>query len=68
MDGPPAAASVAVVGCGRWGGNLVRTFASLGALRAVVDTDLAAARRAAASAGVPARGLDDVLGDRSVDA
>ena len=68
MDGTPGAAGVAVVGCGRWGANLVRTFASLGALRAVVDTDPAAARRAAASAGVPARALDDVLGDRSVDA
>lgn len=30
---------VAVVGCGRWGKNLVRNFAELGALRIVCDTD-----------------------------
>ncbi|AKG53557.1 oxidoreductase [Dehalogenimonas sp. WBC-2] len=30
-------ANIAVVGCGYWGKNLVRNFASLGALRSVVD-------------------------------
>ncbi|HVM04119.1 MAG TPA: aminotransferase class I/II-fold pyridoxal phosphate-dependent enzyme [Acidimicrobiales bacterium] len=59
---------VAVVGCGPWGRNLVRTFARLGALRAVVDVDPTAAAAAAELGGVPARTLDEVLADPSVDA
>ncbi len=34
---PDQTGSVAVVGCGYWGKNLVRNFADLGALRAVVE-------------------------------
>ena len=34
---------VAVAGCGAWGRNLVRNFAALGVLRAVIDVDRAAA-------------------------
>jgi UDP-2-acetamido-3-amino-2,3-dideoxy-glucuronate N-acetyltransferase len=34
------APSVAVVGCGYWGKNLVRNFAALGALQAVCDADV----------------------------
>jgi UDP-2-acetamido-3-amino-2,3-dideoxy-glucuronate N-acetyltransferase len=59
---------VAVVGCGPWGRNLVRTFARLGALRAVVDLDAAAAAAAARLGGVPARTLDQVLADPAVEA
>ena len=33
--------NIAVVGCGRWGKNLVRNLAALGALRVVCDTDAA---------------------------
>ena len=65
---PPAAPGVAVVGCGPWGTNLVRTFAALGALRSVVDIDPAAAGAASAAGGVPARPLDEVLTDATVDA
>lgn len=36
---------VAVVGCGYWGRNLVRNFASLNALTAICDTDAAAVER-----------------------
>lgn len=57
-----------MIGCGRWGANLVRTLSSLGALRAVVDTDLAAARAAATSTGVPDLPLEAVLADPAVDA
>ena len=39
--------SVAVIGCGRWGKNLVRNFASLGALAAVCDIDGDLAAKAA---------------------
>ena len=59
---------VAVVGCGPWGRHLVRTFARLGALRAVVDLDPTAADAAAELGAVPARPLDEVLADPSVDA
>jgi UDP-2-acetamido-3-amino-2,3-dideoxy-glucuronate N-acetyltransferase len=38
---------VAVVGCGQWGRNLVRTFHALGALRYVCDLDPAALERQA---------------------
>jgi UDP-2-acetamido-3-amino-2,3-dideoxy-glucuronate N-acetyltransferase len=59
---------VAVVGCGNWGSNLVRTFSDLGALRAVVDTDRTAARAASSASGVPALTLDAVLADDAIDA
>jgi predicted dehydrogenase len=66
---PPSAGeppSVAVVGCGAWGSNHVRTFKALGALGAVADASPAAAEAAAASADVPARGFGDILGDSSI--
>lgn len=59
---------VAVVGCGYWGRNLVRSFAELGALVAVVDTDPDNAAALAAQHSVQARTLDDVLADESIHA
>ena len=32
--------NIAVVGCGYWGGNLVRNFGELGALHTICDTDI----------------------------
>lgn len=58
---------VAVVGCGAWGRNHVRTFKALGALGAVADAAPAAADAAAESGGVPARGFNDILGDSTID-
>lgn len=66
---PPAAGAtprIAVVGCGAWGRNHVRTFMALGALAAVADASPAAARAAAESTGVPARTLGDILSDSSI--
>jgi UDP-2-acetamido-3-amino-2,3-dideoxy-glucuronate N-acetyltransferase len=40
--------SVAVVGCGQWGKNLVRTFHALGALQWLCDSDPAALQQQAA--------------------
>lgn len=62
------ATSVAMVGCGYWGKNLVRNFASLGALGAVVDADRAVADRFAAECGVRGLSWDEVLADRSISA
>jgi predicted dehydrogenase len=61
---------VAVVGCGAWGRNLVRTCGELGVLAAVVDEDPAAAQaQAQASAwNAPALSLTQVLDDAGVDA
>jgi UDP-2-acetamido-3-amino-2,3-dideoxy-glucuronate N-acetyltransferase len=52
---------VAVVGCGRWGRNLVRNFAAFDALAAVVDIDPSAAAAASEEYGVPAVDLATVL-------
>ena len=59
---------MAVVGCGRWGRHLVRNFAGLEALAAVVDTDPATAAELAELHGVPALELDVVLKDPGIDA
>ncbi len=65
---PASRPGVAVIGCGAWGRNHVRTFASLGALAAVADADAGVARTAAEATGVPARTLDEVLADGAVAA
>jgi len=54
---------IAVIGCGAWGRNHVRTLAALGALGAVHDADPSVAADAAKSADVTPRGLDDILSD-----
>ena len=59
---------VAVVGCGAWGRNLVRTCAELGVLGAVVDDDPATARAQGEAWNVPALPLAQVLGDPGLDA
>jgi predicted dehydrogenase len=61
-------AGVAVIGCGAWGRNHVRTLNTLGALRAIADADTEAAKAVAETAGVPARELDDILSDPAIAA
>jgi UDP-2-acetamido-3-amino-2,3-dideoxy-glucuronate N-acetyltransferase len=60
--------SIAVIGCGYWGKNLVRVFSQLGALKCVCDTD--AGRFGALSvAGDPPKFTDklaEVLDDSSL--
>lgn len=65
MTGVP---QVVVAGCGRWGRNLVRAFHDLGALRAVVDVDAAAAGAMSSQYGAEAVDLDTALADPDVDA
>jgi UDP-2-acetamido-3-amino-2,3-dideoxy-glucuronate N-acetyltransferase len=64
----PGAPGVAVIGCGRWGVNLVRNFHGLGALRAIHDVDPTAADQVSRKYDVPAAGLEEVLADPCVDA
>ncbi len=58
--------SVAVVGCGYWGKNIVRNFAELGELRAVCDPFPGNAEAMAKTFGVPAVTLDQMLDDGAV--
>jgi UDP-2-acetamido-3-amino-2,3-dideoxy-glucuronate N-acetyltransferase len=58
---------IAVVGCGYWGKNLVRNFAELGALFALVDARPEVTEPLVATHGCRAATLDDVLGDQSVE-
>ena len=59
---------VAVIGCGAWGRNLVRTHAGLGSLAAVVDADADAAAVQGGLYGVPARTVEEVLDDPAIHA
>jgi UDP-2-acetamido-3-amino-2,3-dideoxy-glucuronate N-acetyltransferase len=58
--------TVAVIGCGYWGKNLVRNFHETGALVAVHDPDAAAAHSMAEQHEVPARSFEEILSDPSV--
>lgn len=62
------AAKIAVIGCGYWGSNHVRTLAELGALAAVCDADMARAEAIATANNTVARTVDDVMADASIDA
>jgi len=57
-----------VIGCGYWGKNLVRTFAQVGALAAVVDPDPSTAAALAEQHDTQSRSLEEVLADPDVDA
>lgn len=57
-----------MIGCGYWGRNLVRTFAQIGALAAVVDPDAATATALAEQHNTESRSLEDVLADPGIDA
>jgi UDP-2-acetamido-3-amino-2,3-dideoxy-glucuronate N-acetyltransferase len=61
--------SVAVVGSGYWGKNLVRTFHELGNLRAVCDTDQRALEKVQARFGVPTlEKFEDIFRDATIQA
>src|SRR2546428_6016607 len=58
--------SVAVVGCGNWGRNVVRSFHALGALAAVCDADELTLTRITEAHSVPARTFEDILRERAI--
>ncbi|MGB7431498.1 MAG: Gfo/Idh/MocA family oxidoreductase [Ahrensia sp.] len=61
------AARIAVIGCGYWGSNHVRTLSELGVLAAVCDADMARATAVAEAHGCVARSVDDVMADATID-
>ena len=65
MNSNPA---VAVIGCGYWGRNHVRTLSGLGVLAAVCDEDKARAADLANEFGVASMDMDTVLASREIDA
>jgi dTDP-4-amino-4,6-dideoxygalactose transaminase/predicted dehydrogenase len=75
MSSPESPLRVAVIGCGQWGQNLVRNFARLRALDAVVDAIPSRADEAAEQLraqgyrhAVKARNWESVLTDNSISA
>ncbi|CDO47243.1 Gfo/Idh/MocA family protein [Bartonella henselae] len=59
---------IAVLGCGHWGGNHIRTLQSLRALAAVSDVDSDRAASFASLYGVDAVAPDDLFTRRDIDA
>lgn len=65
MDSTPA---IAVIGCGYWGRNHIRTLSELGLLKAVADADSDRAKAYAAEFGVEAMTPDAVFAADHIDA
>ena len=59
---------IAVIGCGQWGQNHVRTLHQLGALAAIADGSGERAAELSSRFDVPARTADDIFADGDVDA
>lgn len=65
MNSTPA---IAVIGCGYWGRNHIRTLSGLGMLKAVADADGARAKAFATEFGVEAMNPDAVFDAAHIDA
>jgi predicted dehydrogenase/acetyltransferase-like isoleucine patch superfamily enzyme len=63
-----ATPAIAVVGCGYWGKNLVRVFAELGALAALVDAHRPTVEALTAKHGGRAMSFEAALADPTIDA
>src|SRR5262249_6895864 len=59
---------VAVIGCGYWGKNLVRNFAELGVLAALIDSHEERTAQLSAKHGGAVRGFEEVLADEDIGA
>ena len=64
---PASEIKIAVVGCGVWGGNHIRTLAGLGALGAVCDRNPEKANEKVAEFGGKALAFEDMLADETID-
>lgn len=58
---------IAVLGCGYWGGNHIRTLKSLGALQAVSDSRAEQAERFATEFGVPSVPVNELFARPDID-
>ncbi len=57
---------IAVIGCGQWGQNHVRTLKEIGALAALSDGNPERAAALSERFDVPARSTDDILADETI--
>ncbi len=57
---------LAVIGCGQWGQNHVRTLKEIGALAAIADGNAERALALSQRFETPARTLDEILADESI--
>ena len=64
----PSGLQLAVIGCGYWGANHVRTLGEMGVLHAVSDINIERAEMLAQPFGAKACTPDDVFADPQVDA
>jgi UDP-2-acetamido-3-amino-2,3-dideoxy-glucuronate N-acetyltransferase len=60
--------SVAVIGCGHWGKNLVRNFSEIGVLRAISDPSPQIQQHMTKTYNVPALSVDEILTNDEIDA
>ena len=58
--------SIAVIGCGHWGKNLVRNMHGLGAVASVHDRDPQTEAAIASKYGVPGRQWPEILDDDAI--
>lgn len=63
----PAEVNIAIVGCGHWGGNLVRVFSELGSLYAVCDPNLELSTQYSEQYGALSLTFDEVVNDNKVE-
>lgn len=68
LQGTSEGFQVAVIGCGAWGKNLVRCFAELGCLGAVVDHHAATVEAVVGRYGSRALSFEQVLAEPSIQA
>src|SRR5690606_26538028 len=64
----PSSPGLAVIGCGYWGANHVRTLGEMGVLRAVSDIHIERAEMLAQPFGAKACMPDEIFADPDIDA
>lgn len=60
--------SVAVIGCGHWGKNLVRNFSEIGVLSAISDPSTPVQRSMTETYGVPSLSIEEIIANKNIDA
>tara|TARA_B110001450_G_C17651926_1_gene493682 strand:- start:690 stop:1637 length:948 start_codon:yes stop_codon:yes gene_type:complete len=59
--------NIALIGCGYWGNNLLRTYNSLGVLSAIYDANEDLAQNKSIEYSVPYREIDEIFSDKSIE-